>query len=90
MMPPPAPQPEAQVHEQRIIPHVLIPQTEQHPSQMPPQVQPQVQPQMQPQPQAQPQPQPHTAASDYRKTTFTFPRNSIRNSKDHSTSTSRD
>ncbi|XP_033310796.1 putative uncharacterized protein DDB_G0271606 [Bombus bifarius] len=58
MMPPPAPQPEAQVHEQRIIPHVLIPQTEQHPSQMPPQVQPQIQPQMQPQPQAQPQPQP--------------------------------
>ncbi|KAK9309273.1 hypothetical protein QLX08_001022 [Tetragonisca angustula] len=39
MMPPPAPQPEAQIHEQRIIPHVLIPQTEQRPPQMPPQPQ---------------------------------------------------
>lgn len=49
MMPPPAPQPEAQVHEQRVMPQVLIPQSEQRP----PQVQPQVQPQMQPQPQPQ-------------------------------------
>ena len=70
MMPPPAPQPEAQVHEQRVIPHVLIPQTEQGPPQVQPQMQPhmqphmqpqmppQMQPQMPPQPQAQPQPQP--------------------------------
>lgn len=62
MMPPPAPQPEAQVHEQRIIPHMLIPQTEQRPLQIQPQMQPQIQPQMQPQmqPQAQPQPQPQS------------------------------
>lgn len=58
MMPPPAPQPETQVHEQRIIPHVLIPQTEQRPPQMPPQLQPQMQPQPQAQPQPQTQPQP--------------------------------
>lgn len=49
MMPPPAPQPEAQVHEQRIIPHVLIPQTEQRAPQMPPQAQAQPQPQQEPQ-----------------------------------------
>nr|XP_034172870.1 putative uncharacterized protein DDB_G0271606 [Osmia lignaria] len=57
MMPPPAPQAEAQIHEQRVIPHMLIPQTEQRPPQVPPQVQ----PQMQPQPQVQPQPEPQPA-----------------------------
>lgn len=38
MMPPPAPQGEPQVHEQRMIPHLMIPQTEQRPPQ--PQAQP--------------------------------------------------
>ncbi|XP_054012440.1 bromodomain-containing protein 4 [Hylaeus anthracinus] len=58
MMPPPVPQPEGQAPEQRVIPHVMITQTEQRPPQpqMPPQMPPQMQPQPQPQPQ-QPQPQ---------------------------------